>query len=150
MHNEFLVEHRILEDAAYKKLPASVKDLYIVFCKHKNRYGDKMDVNGKEDKWFFRTENNLAADTGRHKQTVKKGKKVLLANHLIEMSRGRYWSINCRASNWYRVVSYDEWIISLGSKKDGDEKTYSETQKKHTENIRKNIPIIKKDTKNDN
>ncbi len=140
LHNDFPVNHSIIEDAKFKKLTSSAKYLYCVMCKLKNRYSGTGE-------WFWHAEKELSNDAGMSKSTVKTAKKELLAGKFIEAKRGKYMNKAKITPNFYRVMTHKEILEARDWVTNGVENIPATGQKihRHRPEIR---PIIKNDIKN--
>ncbi len=80
LHNQFPVDHAILENPVFKGLPLPAKWLYVILCKLSNRYSN-------ESGFFFRTYDRLQQDASLSREAIRQAIKTLTAVGLIEVSR---------------------------------------------------------------
>lgn len=71
----FRISHSVLEERAFKKLPASAQVLFMHLCRLRNRLKDK-----RKDNSFWRTDQQLLRDTGLHRRTLLRA-KIALVRH---------------------------------------------------------------------
>ena len=79
--NDFYLQlSRHLFADKYKNLSINAKWLYVVLNELEQRY------TGKDANWFFRTDADLAVDSGMSEKTLKRAKAELKESGLVEIS----------------------------------------------------------------
>lgn len=94
--NYFPVKHSVIESKEFKKLNLSAKNLYFIFCKLRNYYADENGV-------FFRSDRDLAKDTGMGTGTIWRARHELLRANFIRWKQGKA-HISCR----YQINDFDK------------------------------------------
>ncbi len=82
--NFFRISHSTCESEVFLMLRPATKVLYLILCKLRNRYGDKDGI-------FFRSERELADDSGLSLETVSISKQELIGAGLVRWRKGRPW-----------------------------------------------------------
>jgi CRP-like cAMP-binding protein len=79
--NFFRISHEVFKSERFKKLRPSSKVLYMTLCHLRNRYGDKDGI-------FYRTDRDLAEDSGLSLETVSESKKDLIKSRFLKWKKG--------------------------------------------------------------
>lgn len=79
--NFFRISHEVFESKKFKSLNRGAKVLYMTLCHLRNRYGDKDGI-------FFRTDRNLAADSGLSKNIISPSKQELIQGGFLRWKKG--------------------------------------------------------------
>ena len=103
-HNTFPVQHAVIESEDFEYLDLSSKVLYCYLAKLSNRFANK-------DRWFYRSMNDLAKDSGLHINSIKKAKKELKRKGLIEVEPHKYTRLGKRLADGYRLVSKNKTVV---------------------------------------
>jgi len=102
MANTFPVQHNVTESDQYKALSISAKVLYIMLCKHSNRYGNK-----NTDNWFGRSIRELSHDTNMSTKTITKARKELVTAYMIQIIADTEPDHTKRVSIRYRIITWE-------------------------------------------
>ena len=90
--NFFRVSHRVFESEKFQSLKPGAKILYITFCHLRNRFGDKNGI-------FYRTDKDLAIDSGLAIGSVWTAKKELAEMGFVRYKKGGRWN-----ASYYQIV----------------------------------------------
>ncbi len=82
--NFFRISHKVYESEVFRSLKPGARLLYMAMCHLRNRYGDKDGI-------FFRSDRELAKDSGLSLETVSISKQELIEKGLLTWRRGRPW-----------------------------------------------------------
>lgn len=96
----YLQLSRKIFDPKYSDLSTSAKWLYVVLCECEHKY-----TNGKQ-KWFYRSDTDLAEDTGWSLATVKRAKAELLRTDLVKIKRCHFLETNGKRSTRH-ITTYE-------------------------------------------
>lgn len=96
----YLQLSRKIFDPKYQDLSTSAKWLYIVLCENEHKF-----TNGKQ-KWFYRSDADLAEDTGWSLATVKRAKAELLRTDLVKTKKVHFMDDNGKKST-KRITTYE-------------------------------------------
>ena len=100
LHNTFPVPHNVLEDEKFKKYNASIKFVFVFFCKLHNRLAN-------DEGWFFHSGKNSSKEAGVNMKTFGSAKKKLKADGYIDVKQGKYNpDKNTRHACWYKVNGF--------------------------------------------
>lgn len=101
--NYFPVPHEVLESKNFKGLSPATRLLYVYLVKLQNRL-----TSNEETSPFFRSVADLSKDLSISKATIKKSKKELVDQGLIEIHQGKHDSINNRHADYFMVKGLKE------------------------------------------
>lgn len=93
------ITRKIYNDESFKELPPLCKWLYTVLVENESRFADK-------EGWFFRSDDDLAMDAGISDKTLKKYKKILRENGLVETSIMHFTDKDTNKKSKKKVTAY--------------------------------------------